>query len=256
MKKRIIRIALILVGIAGLTWLMNPLLLHHRIFNIGNLSGSAALICIVLYGIFFNRINRWIKRFIKKRAGKIITAFLCIIFARLIGLVGAETALMARAASNAPDGAATLVVLGCQVIGKSPSLMLGERLNAAYNYLIENPEARCIVSGGQGADEQISEAECMFNYLVSKGISPDRIYKEDQSTSTKENLLFSQQIIEKYGLNRNIAIATNEFHEYRAGLIANELGIKSKAVSAGTAWWLFPTYYLRELYGIVYEWIT
>lgn len=51
-----------------------------------------------------------------------------------------------------------------------------------------------------------------------------------------------------------IAIVTNEFHEYRAGVIAGRLGLSYGAVSAKTAWWLLPTYYARELFGVLYEW--
>ena len=129
------------------------------------------------------------------------------------------------------------------------------RLKAAKIYLDANPDSACIVSGGQGADEDISEAECMYRWLVDAGISPDRIFKEEQSTSTRENLLFSKEIIERENLNTNIAIATNEFHEYRAQQIARELSLSSAAVSGATEIWVFPTYYVRELCGILYEWV-
>ena len=63
----------------------------------------------------------------------------------------------------------TVVVLGCQVKGEAPSLTLTERLDAAYDYLCSHPDAACILSGGQGDDEKISEAECMYRYLTKKG---------------------------------------------------------------------------------------
>jgi len=170
-------------------------------------------------------------------------------------LVIVETTLMIKAATNTSDSPATLVVLGCKVNGERPSRMLGERLEAAYEYLNAHPDALCVVSGGKGEDEGISEAECMSRYLVEKGIDESRIYKEDKSTSTRENLQFSYQIIKDNGLNPAVAIVTNEFHEYRAGEIAKKLGIDFSAVSANTNLWLLPTYYIRELYGILYEWV-
>ena len=124
-----------------------------------------------------------------------------------------------------------------------------------YQYLNENPKLQCILSGGQGANEEISEAKCMYQYLVSKGIDPHRLYQEDKSTSTRENILFSYQLIKKENLPKAITIITNEFHEYRAQTIARRLNIKSYAISAHTAWWLFPTYFVREIFGIVYEFI-
>ena len=148
-----------------------------------------------------------------------------------------------------------LIVLGCGVNGDRPSLMLTERLDAAYDYLNTHEEVVCILSGGQGKGENISEAECMYRYLTEKGIARDRLYKEDRSTSTRENLLYSKKIIEEKNLDPQVIIVTNEFHEYRASVIAEHTGIKPSAVCGKTAWWLLPTYYLRELYGIVFEWI-
>ena len=60
-----------------------------------------------------------------------------------------------------------------------------------YKVEYENPKLQCILSGGQGANEEISEAKCMYQYLASKGIDPHRLYQEDKSTSTRENILFS-----------------------------------------------------------------
>lgn len=119
---------------------------------------------------------------------------------------------------------------------------------------MEHPDSVCILSGGQGSDEIISEAECMYRYLTEKGIDPDRLYQEDRSASTRENLAFSREIIEAEHLNPHIAIATSEFHEYRAGKIAESLGLDHSAVPGRTPGYLFAAYYVRELYGILYEW--
>ena len=94
----------------------------------------------------------------------------------------------------------------------------------------------------------------MYRYLVAKGIDPARLYKEDKSTDTRENLKFSKALIEENGLHPVIAIATSEFHEYRAGQLARELGLEYGAVPGKTAIWLFPTYYVRELYAILELW--
>lgn len=45
-----------------------------------------------------------------------------------------------------------------------------------------------VVSGGQGMDEEVSEAFAMKEYLTNKGISEDRIIMEDKSTNTLENI--------------------------------------------------------------------
>ena len=161
---------------------------------------------------------------------------------------------MNRATRNKPSTPVTLVVLGCRVYGTTPSLMLTERLDAAYDYLINNRDAVCILSGGKGDGENISEADCMYKYLTEKGISKDRLFKEDKSTSTRENIEFSLEIIKANDLNPKIGIVTNEFHQYRASKIAEKHGIEAYAVNGKTAGWLFPTFYIREMWGIMYEW--
>lgn len=110
-----------------------------------------------------------------------------------------------------------------------------------------------MLSGGQGSDENISEAQCMYDALTALGISPARLYMEDNSTSTKENFENSNEIIERYGLKTDIAVVTNEFHEYRAKMLAGEIGLGFSAVPAKTAGWLFPTYLVREWYAIIFE---
>ena len=80
-----------------------------------------------------------------------------------------------------------IVVLGAGVHGTVPSLSLRNRLDAAGNYLKENPDVICIVSGGQGPGEEMTEAACMQAYLVERGVAPERILLEEKSASTWEN---------------------------------------------------------------------
>ena len=115
-----------------------------------------------------------------------------------------------------------LVVLGCKVRGETPSLMLLERLEAALAYLEDHPDAVCVVSGGMGTGEDVSEAECMFRWLTAHGIGEDRILCEDASPSTVENLLYTQRILEERGLGTRVVLCTNEFHEYRAPRIGSD----------------------------------
>ena len=146
-----------------------------------------------------------------------------------------------------------MIVLGGQVRGDQPSLTLLRRLSTAKAYLDEHPDMKCIVSGGQGKGEDISEAECMCNWLVSQGIAEDRIYKEDKSTDTDENIRFSKDIMNSEGLGSSIAITTSDFHEYRAGKLAEKYGLEYGSVPSRTVWWLVPTFWMREMYAILAE---
>ena len=245
---------LIVIGIIGVIWFLLPFF-FHSILNIGNLTGIIVFGLIGLAGVFRRFIRTLAAKLWQGVPGKIALVIVCGIIVCGAVLVIGETVCMAIAAEKKPAEPATLVVLGCKVNGESPSLMLHERLQTAYTYLTAHPDAVCVVSGGQGADEHISEAECMYRYLTEKGIAPSRLYKEDRSTSTRENLAFSKKIIEEKGLAPSVAIVTNEFHEYRAGKVARALDMDYGAVPAGTALYLLPAFYVRELYGILYEWV-
>ena len=254
LKKLWLRIVLFIAGFAGVFIFLYPFV-TKGIKNIGNLTGVILGICLILYAAWFHRVNRRVKKWLTRTAGKVICGIVLLIVLVAVGFAAAGTICMVRASKTAPKNETVMIVLGCGVNGDRPSLMLTERLDAAYDYLNTHEEVVCILSGGQGKGENISEAECMYRYLIEKGIAKERLYKEDRSTSTRENLLYSKKIIEEKNLDPQVIIVTNEFHEYRASVIAEYTGIKPSVVCGKTAWWLLPTYYLRELYGIVFEWI-
>lgn len=255
MKKHFgIRMVLMACGVLIFIWFALPLFLSVSL-NIGNLTGLAVAVLIVLYGLCMPWVHGMMVKWRTHKVLRWLYRGILGMIALVAVLVVVESACMIFAACKAPEPGATVVVLGCRVYGERASLSMQERLEAAYEYLTEHPESVCVLSGGKGDGESITEAECMYRYLVNKGIDPARLVKEEASTTTRENLLFSKQLIEEQGLHPVIAIATSEYHEYRAGLIAKSLGIEHAAVPGKTAIWLFPTYYVRELYGILYEWI-
>ena len=146
-----------------------------------------------------------------------------------------------------------VVVLGAGVNGTVPSLSLQDRLDAAYDYLVTYPEAVCVVSGGKGDGENITEALCMFNELTARGIAPERVWMEEQATSTQENIRFSLNLIEEKTGTRpeRIGLVSSEYHLYRAGLFAREENVVSYGIPARTSWVsLRINYFLREIAGV------
>ena len=146
-----------------------------------------------------------------------------------------------------------IVVLGAGVRGTVPSLSLRERINAAYDYLIANPQATAVLSGGQGPGEDITEAACMYRELTDMGIDPSRLLLEDASTSTIENLKHSLSILETETGSRPavIGIVSSEYHLFRAGLFARELGLEAVGIPARTSWFALRfNYYLREIVAV------
>ena len=149
-----------------------------------------------------------------------------------------------------------LIVLGAAVQGDRVSSILAARLNEAADYAAENEEAVIIVSGGQGPQENLTEAAAMENYLMAKGLPQERIIKEEQATSTYENFKFSKEILDdKFGEGYTCAYVTNEFHCYRAGKIAGQAGIAANGVSVKTEWWKLPVNYMRESLAVVKFWV-
>ena len=227
--------------------------LTKGIINAGNGAGlafSTIILCIIL---FWNRFRDFIIRYWEKPLGKLIISVIGMLTAAIAVLVIVISFFMVKAANDRPQNEdTTLVILGCQVKNGAPSLMLRRRLEAAYEYLNEHENVRVVVSGGKGADETVSEAHCMREWLVDNGISPDRIYMEDKSVNTEENLRFSKKIIDDNKLPIPITIVTDGFHQLRADMLAETQGIEAHNISANTRFYLLPTYWVREWFGIIY----
>lgn len=124
------------------------------------------------------------------------------------------------------------IVLGAKVNGTTPSLSLKYRLEAALDYAKKYEDVILILSGGQGPDEEISEADAMKTFLVSHGIDEDRLILEADSTSTYENFQFSSKLLPE-DLNA-ITIITSDYHLSRSKKIAQEFGFEPDVVAAKT----------------------
>ena len=146
-----------------------------------------------------------------------------------------------------------MVVLGAKVRAEGPSVSLMDRIRSAKTYLDSHPDVIAVVSGGQGADEPMTEARCMYEELVELGVDPQRIWIEDQATSTWENLNFSLNLIEEKTGTRpgKIGILSSEYHLYRASLFADACGVESVGIPAATS--RLPqkiNHFMREVAGV------
>ena len=142
-----------------------------------------------------------------------------------------------------------VIVLGAQIYEYGPSVVLRYRLDKTIEYLQENPETICIVSGGQGENEPFTEAEGMANYLMQKGIDKDRIRKEESSQNTIQNIRFSMALMEE---GSSVGIITNNFHLFRALAIAKKQGLSNcVGIPADSKAIYLPNNMLREFFGIL-----
>lgn len=182
--------------------------------NLGNFLTVSMGAIIMLVALLFKKLTKWFKIIL---ISGISIAVVCSSF--LIFYGKNDTATYEEDA---------IIVLGAAVHGKTPSLTLKRRLDKAVEYHAQNPDAVIVVSGGQGAQEDISEAEAMKIYLVENGVASDKIIKEDKSTSTTENFKFSKEILDKhFSGDYTAAFITNEYHILRASLCAKRAGIES-----------------------------
>ena len=240
-----------LISLAFLLLFLSPI--SVGIFNIGNGAGAAVSAFLAAVFIFRSQFSALVSRLWGTVPGKVF--LICagtFAAAAVIGAVVISGFMIGQMNDKPKDSNTTAVVLGCKVKDGAPSLMLKKRLDTAAAYLESQPEVKVIVSGGQGSDEIMSEAECMYRYLVDKGIDPARIYREDKSANTEENLSFSRKIIEENSLPEDITIITDGYHQLRSDMLAKRLGIKAYNISAPTSRWLIPTYWVREWFGVAY----
>ena len=114
-----------------------------------------------------------------------------------------------------------MIVLGCQVRQDGPSVLLQDRLDKALGYWQDHEEILIVVSGGQGPDEHISEAQCMYDYLTARGVPGESIRLEDRSHNTDQNLRYSVQLLaeEGYDPGGGVVVVSNGFHLARVRML-------------------------------------
>ena len=203
-------------------------------------------------GVFFGIVTCFLanRAFMEKlsKKVKVLCVVLTIIALCIFGIV--EGMIFRKYDSTALNRADYIVILGAQWKSSGPSYILQLRLDKALEYLNDSPETKIIVSGGQGSNEPISEAEGMKEYLVNKGIDPERIILEDKSTSTVENLEFSSKYLDKK--QDRVVLVTNNYHVFRAEKIAKKMGYeKVEGLAARSHLGMLPNNLLREFLAIL-----
>lgn len=214
-------------------------------------SGTGFFMVWILLGVFcaacalFSGHGRW------KRLPKALRTVILIFLAAALGLfVFVEALILTGFKDNAKKDLDVIIVLGAQVYESGPSVVLKYRLDKAYDYLAENPETVCIVTGAKGPNEPFSEAEGMRRYLVSRGIREDRILPEDQAVNTKENIAYSMQLFDAG--SESVGIISNDFHMYRALRLAKKAGLADvSGIPAPSTPLYLPNNMLREFFGVV-----
>ncbi len=149
-------------------------------------------------------------------------------------------------------GAEWLIVLGCGIKADgTPTWALENRLDKALDWYKAHPGTQLMASGGKGSNEPEPEGVSMARYLVKNGAAEADVHVEDRSTSTMENFQYSRMILEKAGWNgAPVLFATNDFHVFRARMLAARNGLDAYALSASTPSVIWLNVYLREFFAL------
>lgn len=201
-------------------------------------------VMLLCYGVFFEKL----------KSKKAVNAFVAVILA-IVTCFGSFLSFYGNV-DNAEYDEKTVIVLGCGINGEDVSAVLAKRLDKAIEYLDMNPDAAIIVSGGQGPQEEVSEAFAMRKYLVSQGIDESRIITEEKSDSTITNFRYSHEIMKQKGLpSDSVAFVTSSFHVYRAASYAKAEGLDVTHLGADITWYTVPLNYCREMMAVVKLWV-
>jgi len=207
------------------------------------------------------------RRFLRSRLGKLYTGmkifmscamvFYAVTFAVLVGYIYLSPSAQPDAQPNGTEN--VYIVFGAKVKADGPAKTLASRLDAAVDVMLSDSGSVCIVSGGQGPNEPFTEASCMYEYMVARGISPARIFLEERASSTKENILYSTALIEQLGLtDRQIICISSDTHIPRIRLMCSRAGVDALYIKAETPMkeFLFTTWvreylsYVKMLLGV------
>jgi len=154
-----------------------------------------------------------------------------------------------------------LVVLGCGIRADgTPTPLLAGRVDRALDFDIArtaagDAPATFVPSGGQGPDEVVSEAQSMGTYLEGKGVEPDRIVLEGKSNTTRENMAFSREVIEKHAgkdaSELKVGFCTTNYHVFRGYVCAHQAGMAVEGMGSKTRAYFWPNAFLREFIGLL-----
>lgn len=148
-----------------------------------------------------------------------------------------------------------VVVLGAGLRGREVTPLLRSRIECGIRWstrpVQQGEPAPIVMSGGQGPDEEIPEAEAMAAVALEQGVPKERVLQERDSTTTRENLVNSARLLAGRGEVRRVAVVTNNFHAFRAALLMRAIDLPGYAVGSATARYYWPSAVLREYVAIM-----
>lgn len=214
---------------------------------------------LLLGGIFLPLICRGFQLSLIVRILSILAGTLL----NLLAVTGGIIAVYPLTVKRAKGTEAYILVLGASVIGEKSSYLIRSRGDKAANWLKRHPDSIAVLSGGKGGTK--TEAETLRDRIMLAGVSAERLYCENKSTTTDENIQFSMPYLEadmeRLGfedhVEEHMAILSNHFHIFRLHYYVNRLGYPSmRYIVAPTPFNVCVLWYGREIMLTIRYWLT
>ena len=226
------------------------LLYSVAVYMVG--SGTFSFIIWIFAAIFFGFLYIMEKKSLWPKVPKAVRyVFRIIVAIGFAVVVICQGCILTQFFSNGEPGADYIIVLGAQMKDWGPSVVYKARLDSAIEYLNDNPDTKVIVTGGQGANESVSEGEGGKKYLFEQGIAEDRIIVESESLDTDQNISNALNLVEVTE-DMKVGIVTNNFHVFRGVMIAKRYtDADVTGIAAFTEYQYLPNNMVRETFGIL-----
>lgn len=212
-------LSLILLATAALLWIFKDYTYGVSFIMCLGAIGCAGLALMIRLSLPFRNPR------LQRAARRLLSFLLVLLLLGGVSFVWIEGLILHSAGGRPCEDADLLVVLGAGLNGSTPSAVLTSRLQVTLDYLGRHPDAIAILTGGQGSNEDCTEASAMARWLTDRGVEPSRLILEEQAHNTAQNIKYSVALMADHGLeDRTVMVVSNEFHLYRAQKIFARYG--------------------------------
>ena len=227
-----------------------------------------------VFAFVFFALGKLIKFYLNKRIPlwSVVSVYTLATLGVLIFVI-TSIAISLSLPDNDEPGLDFLIVLGTKPDLEKKGSECKYRLDKAIEYIDNNPDTIIVISGGIGRDGK-TESVVMADYLIKNGIDKNNILVEIQSHNTRQNLIYSKALIDRYNSDikrrtditivndmgpvlevedkpQTIGILTNDFHIFRSMLIAKRVGYTQVyPISARSNRVLYLHMLVRETFAI------
>lgn len=178
------------------------------VHNLGMAAGVLLGLCFGAEGLFYNKMSFTAQRY---------TVFALFVVSLILIFACAYVMKFGKILQQTKN----VNSFGMQGKGRRSKPCTSKRADAAYFYLLKNPDCVAILSGGQGKDENISEAACLKKLLTDRGIAQSRLFARNFPPRPMKISAFQRKLLTKTALIQALRLS-------QANIISSEQSIFAK----------------------------